>query len=318
MLRKDFFLIFICLLSTIACSNRPHQAADQKSPESCILPLPELPEDASDSLKVSIILKNFWDPLDFKDTLVSHNKIFLEQNFANFAFLLSKCKYSTIVNQAVKKLLTRATEDKVVFDNLVELAYLYLYNPDSPMFNEEIFIPFLEFLVTSSNVDPTSQERYQFLLEAASLNRPGQKANNFTYLDKGGNFKSLNTLLLPPDSKLLLIFFDPDCKICKDVILKISDNLEIKEEVNQQKLTVLAIYSGDDKSLWESNKNNFPDEWEIGFDNGSIDEGDLYFFRELPTIYLLNSDKIIMAKDIKFENLIQNLKNKYTNKDNKL
>ena len=61
------------------------------------LPLPEVPAGmTAPEERASYILSRFWDGMDFTDTLRSHNRPFMEQNFVNFLSLFPHARPKTL------------------------------------------------------------------------------------------------------------------------------------------------------------------------------------------------------------------------------
>ena len=95
----------------------------------------------------------------------------------------------------MKETFNRAEKNRKMLHFFEELADKYLYDPNSPMRNEEFYIPVLEALIASPALDETAKIRPQARLELAQKNRLGTKALNFTYtLDSGAK----GTLLSVP------------------------------------------------------------------------------------------------------------------------
>ena len=106
------------------------------------LPLPEIPSTLrSAPERAAYVVTHFWDDMDFRDTLCSRDTAFMEQNFVNFVALFPHAE-STSLQPAVRNLMRRAEADPVAYTLLMEIAEKYLYEPVSPMLNEEYFIFF--------------------------------------------------------------------------------------------------------------------------------------------------------------------------------
>ena len=133
------------------------------------------------------------------------------------------------------------------------------------------------------------------ILKAALKNRPGTTAADFSYTDRKGRVTSLRAT--PVNDLLLLIFYDPDCESCREVITYLSHNEAVSELVADGTLKILTIYSGGDRELWDSTS-VIPEAWTDGFDTGRISSENLYILRASPTIYLLDRNKTILQKDL--------------------
>lgn len=304
-MKKVLLLMLIALSACSGNSNRAFARSFQDSMQETVdnnsivetLPIPEVPANiTAKEDKLAYVIAHFWDSLDFNDTVRTYNQAFIEQNFANFAYILQNVGDYDKKKAAVENLLNRAAINPHSFKIIREVADDYLYDPNSPMLNEESYIPFLEILSQSSLVDEAQKSRYSYLLECAQKNRPGMVAADFSFIDRKGNKSSLHSFNSQGD--ILLIFYDPDCESCKTIIKELSDNQRIKEEIRAKRLSVLAIYSGEDKSLWQSTADKLPQEWAVGYEPGQIDEKELYDFRAFPTLYILDKNKRVVKKDI--------------------
>jgi hypothetical protein len=61
---------------------------------------------------------------------------------------------------------------------------------------------------------------------------------------------------------------------------------------------VLVIYPDKDLEAWREHLGDYPSSWINAYDKGGvITEQNLYDLKAIPALYLLNKDKIVMAKD---------------------
>ena len=293
------------LFLSIACAGNRKVLTESDNQDSFLdsLPLPQPPEHFSNKEKLAFILYHFWDSVNFKNHNQSLRRDYMEQNFANFAYILNNTKDTIAKKEAIVKVLQEAEQDSAAFALFHSIAYDYLYDPDSPMMNEETYIPFMIFYKNSDILDEVEKYRNDFFLSIALKNRVGTKATDFSFETSEGKPNTLYKFPVNEGSQLLLIFYDPDCDSCKDTIRKLSENKKLHNSISEKKLKVLAIYSGEDKDLWKKSQSLFPKEWTIGYEDSSIDEEELYFFRSYPTLYLLDSAKTVLMKDLNPDSL---------------
>ena len=84
--------------------------------------------------------------------------------------------------------------------------------------------------------------------------------------------------------------------MCRSIQKQISASALLTEMIASKKLTVLGIYPDADIDLWR--KHPLPDSWINGYDKGCIiDQKRLYDLRAIPSLYLLDKDKIVLVKD---------------------
>ena len=246
--------------------------------------------------KAEFMIINFWNPLNFNDTTFTRDEKFIEQNFVNFISIFPYAEPQSR-KEAVFKLLNKSKIDPKTFASFMYVSNKYLYDTDSPMINEDFYLPFMEFVAQDEDSSKAYKEMALYTIESINKNRPGTPAADFEFTDKEGITHSLHSLF--PDRETMLIFFDPECENCKNVISEISQNLQIAQRVDEGSLGIVAVYSGINLTMWLSELPLFPDNWIVGHEPEIIDYKELYDIRSLPTILLLGPDKTVIEKNFK-------------------
>ena len=126
------------------------------------------------------------------------------------------------------------------------------------------------------------------------------KATDFLYIDKGGKSGTLHKF---EAEETLLIFYDPDCDNCTEIIEKLRYNRELNAKIMSGKMKVLAIYAEDNLELWKRELAKMPTNWVVGRAVSKIKPLGLYILRAMPAIYLLDKDKKVVKKEAVPENL---------------
>ena len=269
------------------------------------LPLPDVPATLREPAeRAAFIIGHFWDAMDFGDTLRSRDAAFMEQNFSNF---ISVFPYAAAEAQraAVGSLLRRAEADSDAYVLLANIAEKYLYEPNSPMLAEDVYILFLEELVCSPLLgDATVRLRWQ--LEAARKNRPGMTAADFPFTTRSGRRSTLRRTAADAP-RLLLLFYDPECDHCHEVMADLQQDRFLQRLVADKQLSVLALYSGDDRDHWQSDAATLPALWTVGYETGTLQENGSYVLRAMPTLYLLDRDSKVVVKDVQPAQLLRYL-----------
>ena len=258
------------------------------------LPLPEVPQTMTHpEERAAYIIAHFWDGMDFGDTLRCRDRAFMEQNFVNYLSLFPHARRETLPPH-IARLLERAAADRNCLDIINDLAEYYLDDPNSPMRDEEYYILFLEGLLRLPGLSETERIRPAYRLEMARKNRPGTKAADFTYTDREGSRRTLHSTRA---KRLLLLFYDPACYHCSQILDELSTSPIIGSLIENRELSVLAVYPEDDRSLWDDTKADLPQEWTVAIDESRIVERELYAFPAMPVIYLLDGKKTVLLKD---------------------
>lgn len=254
-----------------------------------IPPMLTAPEQRADFL-----VKHYWDNVNFADTNYIHHEEVTEQAWADYCDILNHVPLQ-VAQAAVKKTMTQAEKEKKVYNYLTELADKYLYDPNSPMRNEEFYIPVLEAMVASPILDETEKIRPKARLELAQKNRKGTKAFNFTYTVASGAQSSLYQI---KTEYTLLFINNPGCHACTEGIAAIKNSPIINKLMTEKKLQVLALYPDEELDEWKKYQTEFPTEWINGYDKKlKLKMENLYDLRAIPTLYLLDRDKMVLLKD---------------------
>ena len=281
-------IVLICLAVSAAASPSDSTAVET-------LPLPELPATLREpAARANYIIAHFWDAMDFRDTVRSRDKSFMEQNFANYISVFPYADEEAR-REAVATLLHKAEADSAAYRLLADVAEKYLYEPNSPMLSEDFYILFLEHLVTAPQLG-SKTTRLHWQLEAARKNRSGMTAADFSYTTREGVRTTLHQT--HSEEQLLLLFYDPECEHCKEVMASLQQNATLNRLVAEKRLTVLAVYSGDDRDLWERDAAALPADWTVGYETGWLQDTGAYVLRAMPTLYLLDRNKRVIQKDV--------------------
>ncbi|AUI46033.1 DUF5106 domain-containing protein [Bacteroides fragilis] len=301
------YLSFILLLVLTACKSGPAASQEQNGKQDTVkvFNLPDIPVVLNTvSQRADYMVKHYWDRFDFTDTTYVSQIDVAEQAWVDYCDLLEHVPLSD-AQTAIKETIGRAGKNKKMLDFFAELADKYLYDPNSPMRNEELYIPVLEALTASPMLNETEKIRPQARLELAQKNRLGTKALNFTYtLDSGAK----GTLYQFPAEYTLLFINNPGCHACAEMIEGLKASPVINGFTAAKKLKVLSIYPDEELDEWKKHRNDFAKEWTNGYDKELVIKNkNLYDLRAIPTLYLLDKNKTVLLKDATLQKVEQYL-----------
>lgn len=264
------------------------------------LPMPDVPDSLqSIEERAAYVVAHYWDAMDFTDRTLSLDTAFIEQNFANFAAILPMSPPDD-ADRAVATLVNRAGVDPEAFSLIASTAEKYLDDPNSPMRDEETYILFLRHISEAPFLSDVERIRPRHRLADALKNRPGTQAADFGFVDRNGSSATLHRRLA--DHPLnLLIFYDPDCSQCKEIIGRLSA-LDLSQEIG-----IIAVDVEDDHTAWQRTKDSLPARWQVGFATTPVLDSGLYVLAASPTLYILDSTGKVILKDPPVEQAIATL-----------
>ena len=209
---------------------------------------------------------------------------------------------STESSQSITRLIGSIHDDASMLSVADSLADLYLYNPMSPVRNEDMYIMFLREFLACDSFTVHMRLRETENLRLVSQNRPGMMANDFRFIDRNGISSNLQSLFTGKDDKeLLLVFYDPDCTHCSEIINSLATDDKINSKIDNGSLQVLAVYTEGNRDLWERTKDKMPKKWRIAYDLSDIVDNGLYDIPAMPSLYLLDSTGRVVLKDLEPE-----------------
>ena len=183
-----------------------------------------------------------------------------------------------------------------------------LADPNSPLRNEECYIPFLEYAIKEGKIDEAYKERYSFQLRNALKNRVGTIANDFKYITREGTTGTLKSIKA---NYTLIYFNNPDCHDCKRVYnILAGDSPTLAHLVARGELAILALYPDESLTSWNKNKGIYPYNWIVARYARDIDR-ERYNIPAIPSTYLLDKNKKVIYKDAIIEAVESYLRHKY-------
>ncbi len=302
--------LLLSLLQPSACagsSKHAQSTEDNKSVQDTVpagdssFKLPEMPITlTSPAEQLSYFVKYYWSNYDFKDTAAIRRPDFTEQALVNYISLLKEVSPEES-SECLKQLVRDMEQDEVVHSWFDEKLEHYLYDPNSPLMSDELYMSVLEEMIVSKKYGGVLTERPRFRLGMLKKNCEGMKAADFSFVIESGKRNRLRGIT----SKYTLLFiYDPECENCGRAIEMLNESTALAEKTQSLAagmplLTVLSVSVEGGKESWLRHLPALPASWTNGYDDKEmIRNEELYDLRSVPSLYLLDKDKRVILKNV--------------------
>ena len=312
------FLCIVALSFLCACGTRNGNSAGESGGRRSF-PSPQAPVMLTDPAEVlAWTTTHFWDR--FTDTVQVYacdsafvNGVSLDDLesqmglFATLAGQVSPSDGAAAVSRLFDRIAVFAGKypDSNVFSEMCRLTAHYLYDPNSPVRSEDLYLPFVERLGQSDLLDSMSRARHQWEAEMCRLNRTGTPATDFSFTDTRGRVRTLYGV---DADYTVLIFANPGCRACQEITAAMGASPEISSLIRSGRVKVVDVYIDQEIEDWKAHIADYPPDWINGYDQDfAIRTDRLYHVRAIPSIYLLDKNKSVLMKDAPQEKMLEAL-----------
>ena len=314
-----YSLTIICALLMVGCGGRGNGKDTAFQPHA-FPPMPEPPAVIVEPReKAEYVISNYWNKFLSQTYPCDSNVVNgvladdVEKALGTFVtFLENACpidfgrKAMAGFFDKVEKFQTADTSSNV-FGFFEKMVPKYLYDPNSPVRNEDLYLPYVSRLAVSEYSDPDLKPSYSFETQMCSLNMIGSPAADFIFTDLAGK---RHTLYGIKAETTLLFFTNPGCPACKEIIESLTSDGKIAALVASGRLAVVNVYIDEELDKWRENASVYPKNWYNGYDQSYIIRSDVtYNVRAIPSLYVLDSEKKVIMKDAPVEIVLPYLDN---------
>lgn len=257
-----------------------------------VFPLPDVPTTLKGpEVRANYLALHYWDKIDFNDNSIIGNKEIVEQGFSNF---ISIMPYVGEKEAAFEMLGSRLVTNTRMLQYFLTVGMKYLAEPLSPVYDEELYIMFLNGIVSQQGITERDYEEVAFELDMARKNRIGTKAADFAFLKRDGKQGRLSKVKA---EYILLFFGDPECDVCAEVKENLKSSEVIASFIDNGRLKVLSVCVEGDTDAWR--QTTLPPAWIDACDDKQVIYGDLlYDIPGLPVLYLLDKEHNVIMKNV--------------------
>ncbi|MDR3350200.1 MAG: DUF5106 domain-containing protein [Prevotellaceae bacterium] len=276
-----------------------HSMQEPEAPEPNISPMSPNPDSLRQAYFMNFYKEHFFDNVDFSDTRVLRIPVLSNLFSTYFSQVLPPEK--DVMEAQVDFLINKASANREIYEFTVRSLYNLFRS--SPYPEIEPIALYIADKYVAQDADNWADKAYVDKLKEATrlgqLNPFGSIATNLKLQDPNGQFIALHDVQSP---YTVLYFFNPLCGTCAMVTPVL---WEVYQEYRNKGLQVYAVYVDKTKSDWlpyitEKNQFDWINVWSPDDTENIYAKYDIH---AIPTIYLLDSEKKIILKDVVIDQL---------------
>ena len=231
-------LILLAALCAVSCGGRRSSQQQTSAAPQMRVFLPAIaPSSLSDDAKRDYLRWHYWDRFDFADTLFIRevDTVQMVEAYVRWIALISDRPTD---GAPMDSLMRRASASRPMLDYFTMLAEQVIHDPNSPLRNDEFYIPVLRAVLASPYYDEYERIGPSYDLNMAMQNRIGERANDFRYTLASG---ATGTLYGVKAEYVLLFINNPGCPMCKQLREQIGGSPMLSEMIERGRLKVVAL-----------------------------------------------------------------------------
>ncbi len=256
----------------------------------------EVPEDTitNDSLfAYHYLKKHYWDNFDLSDPRLLHTPLY-SKKVTNYFKQLVPLDPDSVIKE-IDGIIAKARPS---MQNVSWLVWHFVAEYQNPKYMgfDKVFVHLVDKYFKNEDIENTTESIKKLLTERADKLRPlliGKPAPELILMDTSGNYVGFKSI---PNEYTLLLFWDYKCGICKREI----NQLKKYYKNPKYDVEIYAVNINPDLDNWKKavKDRNLP--W-INVNGTRSAKGNfnkLYDIHGTPVIYLLDKNKIIIAKQL--------------------
>lgn len=248
---------------------------------------------------------HYFDNVDFSDQRLLRTPL-IENKIDKYIDKLTY-KHPDSIKYAAERIVEKSKADKITF----KFTLIKLFNrfaTSKLMGQDVIFVHLAEkYYFTGQAYWADSIEIAQIYKRVSNIkpNIIGKKSKNIVMKSIDSGFIALHELR---SQYTVIVFWDQECSHCVSVMPKLRD---LYKNYSKNELEVYSVYIGLEVEAWKEyvKENNMTDWVNVSDPNNYSNFRLFYDINNTPIIYLLNNEKIIVAKRIQVDHLKEMLAN---------
>ncbi|MGN0212083.1 MAG: DUF5106 domain-containing protein [Muribaculaceae bacterium] len=241
--------------------------------------------------RTNYIVSKFWDNFNMSKHIA--DSAAFDAAFRDYVTFF-KYAHKNIVFSSIKNFMNKAQSNLANYIMVMKIAEKALYAPGAEFWSDEAYLPFAKFFVNSKKVKSAQKQHYIAQIKKIEQNEKGADAPDFTFVMPDKSKKRLSDI----KDGWVLIFFNDDSSDCSIARLRLSTDVTVNRNIDENKVTVLSIFPGKYSGEWAEEARTYSDKWIIG---ACEDADDTFDIRFTPSFYILDRDHKIVEKNLNLE-----------------
>lgn len=302
-MKLRFILLFAAIL--IGMSSR-HAAAQTSTDDGTIIvePLFKYPEPPAfiESLpdRSDYLMDNFWKDMNFKQKVV--NQAALQHAFEVYSTPMRWAQKAKVIN-SVKDLLKKLEKNPTLATQFMKAAEETFHSPRSEVYIDEVYTMLLEGFLKNKKVPKARKEKYARQLDAIRNTAVGMKMPQVAAVDTAGGEFSPRL----GSEYTLIIFGSHRSDNTRRQMLQMNTDLAMERLCRSGELALNFINTAQRDEDADSFFATLPDFIAAAFAPKAASEIDI---RISPSIYLLDGEGVILAKNVSIEEAFAEIGNR--------
>ena len=241
---------------------------------------------------------HFFDNIDLTDERILRTPIL--QSKLNIFFSNEVIQLADSINKEIDKIIAKCSNNYKVF----QFVAVFLFNhfrESEIMGHDAVMVKLADDIYLSGKADWTTKEWRDNLKNEVDRIRPnliGVKAHDLIMNTYTGVYKSIYDI---KKDFTILYFWEPDCGHCQEATPKLK---AYYDKAKNEGVEVYAVCTKPDRDKWEAYIKDNNLDWINGWDPLRATNFDYYYnVQSTPGIYILNKNKIIIAKKLSVEDI---------------
>lgn len=283
----------IIALTAIMALAVPHIASQT---DNRLFPYPEPPEEMTNLYeRCSFLVDKFWERCNFKSAFSAKAK--LNAAFGDWLGFMPYASADTVYS-AIDRLHEKVRKSGEQSLEVVRMAEGWLYSDTAQFRSDDLYSRFVDAAVANKKIPVEERRRYESHKRILDSSRVGAVIPDLELTLADGTKRGFHA-----DSSdfTLLFIYDGDCPDCSLARVRLSADMVLNQLNDAGVVRVMSLYAGEPDAAFSEAVSSFPSNWL----NAASAEAALDFdLREKPSIYYLDKDHKILAKNLVVDNIL--------------